>query len=298
MKTPLWFSGMPALAVLTCLLFVAAPAQAQPYGVAYNSIWQDGTGVSAYVATTVDGFYSYCSEMYFPGCVWQFTTSVQGQLMRDGATVDSDWGSGYDSQAGVYLYDEIPPGGYYNYESWAWHNADWFWDPWGTMAYEWGYISGDTRQDIYVSGPPPPIFQYPEGYLDEMPGELLEYGSVDDYGGVSDALLDPGASDYLISSGFLQVAETLPQLVETGWLLVVETVAVAGTLTYEAVEWLHRRGLGSDPEAVKRLPRNRAGTRDENGNCVQVLPPHLSFKRRARNWVNGGWGPIHWHWTR
>jgi hypothetical protein len=128
-----------------------------------------------------------------------------------------------------------------------------------------------------------------------MPGELLDYGSVDDYGGVSNALLDPDAFDYLVSSGFLQATETWPVLVAVpGIGEVVEAIFVV-YVVYEAIEWLHRRGLGGDPAVVKQLPSEVAGTRDENNNCVQVQPIP-NYKWQARNKSMGQLGPIHWHW--
>ncbi len=293
MRRPLRFSGLPAVVILVCLLSGAAPARAG-YAVFYNDIWSDGNSVYGYVATALEGF---CSTCYW-GDEWLMydTTNVQADLWRDSTAVDSDGVSNYGCPAEVFLYDEVPPGGTYNYASTGWHSADWYYEQWGEYWSAWA--SGSTYQNTSVTRPPPPIVQYPPGYLDEMPGELLEYGSVDAYGGVSNALLDPDAFNYLVSSGFLQAAETLTQLVvipEIG--PVIEAIFVITVLAHEAVEWLHRRGLGSDPAAVKQLPREVAGTRDETGNCVQVLPPNLNFKWRARNKSMGVLGPIHWHWT-
>jgi len=54
--------------------------------------------------------------------------------------------------------------------------------------------------------PPPQTVEYPSGYLDEMPGELLAYGYVDAYGTVYNVTLDPDAANYLVSNGFLQAS--------------------------------------------------------------------------------------------
>lgn len=149
---------------------------------------------------------------------------------------------------------------------------------------------GPSYASAYAT--PPPV-QYPSGYLDEMRGELISYGSVDSSGTLYDVELDPDAYSYLLGNGF----QTGGALAEEIWVLpppvglVVEGVVVV-YLAYEWVTSLHMRGLGTDPPVVKALPRATAGARDGNGNCTNAQPlPNYKWQAKNRT------GPIHWHWV-